>query len=44
VEDHERDRLFQAHGVKTVQHFDAGECWEDPDKVVKKFLFLLDKA
>lgn len=44
VDDHERDRLFQAHGIKIVQHFDAGECYESADAVVKKFLFLLDRA
>jgi len=43
VEDHERDRLFLAHGIKLVQHFDAGECFENADGVVKKFLYLLDK-
>jgi hypothetical protein len=42
VEDHERDRLFMAHGIKLVQHFDAVECFNSPDQVVKKFLFLLE--
>ena len=41
VEDHERDRLFKAHGIRVVEHFDAGECWEDADGVVKRFLYLL---
>jgi hypothetical protein len=44
VDDHERDRLFNAHGIMFVQHFDAGECYESADTVVKKFLFLLDKS
>src|SRR5262249_6680421 len=44
VEDHERDRLFHAHGIKIIQHFDAGECYENADAVVKKFLFLLDQS
>jgi hypothetical protein len=44
VEDHERDRLFLAHGVKLVQHFDAGECFENAEGVVKKFLYLLERA
>lgn len=41
VEDHERDRLFLAHGIKLVQHFDAGECFENAKGVVEKFLYLL---
>ncbi len=44
VEDHERDRLFQAHGIKLVQHFDAGECFENAGGIVKKFLFLLERS
>ena len=41
VEDHERARLFQAHGILLVQHFDGGECFENADGVVDKFLYLL---
>jgi hypothetical protein len=41
IYDYERDRLFQAHGILLVQHFDAGECWENADGVVEKFLYLL---
>jgi hypothetical protein len=41
VEDHERDRLFKAHGIRVVEHFDASECWENADGVVKRFLYLL---
>ena len=44
TEDHERDRLFLAHGIRLVQHFDAGECFETAPAVVKKFLYLLDQA
>src|SRR5262249_11934588 len=44
VDDHERDRLFLAHGIKLVQHFDAGECFENAEGVVKKFLYLLGQA
>jgi hypothetical protein len=44
AEDHERDRLFQAHGILLVQHFAAGECWENADGVVRKFLELLKKT
>jgi hypothetical protein len=41
VEDHERARLFQAHGILLVQLFDGGECFENADGVVDKFLYLL---
>ncbi len=37
----ERARLFKAHGIRLVEHFDAGNCWENPDGVVKRFLSLL---
>ena len=39
--DHERDRPFHFHGAHKVQRFDAGECFESPDVVVKKFIALL---
>lgn len=39
--DHERDRPFHFHGAKIVQRFDAGECFENADGVVRKFLALL---
>jgi hypothetical protein len=41
VHDDKRARLFKAHGIRVVEHFDAGDCWEDADGVVKKFLYLL---
>ena len=41
VEDHERDRLFRAHGIKVVEHFDAGECYNEPKNVVARFLAIL---
>jgi hypothetical protein len=41
--DHERDRLFKAHGISVIEHFDQGECWENAEGVVKKFLYLLRK-
>jgi hypothetical protein len=41
--DHERDRPFHFHGAHKVQRFDAGDCFENPDGVVKKFLSLLRK-
>lgn len=43
AKDHERDRLFKLHGILLVEHFDASECWENADGVVKKFLELLRK-
>ena len=42
--DHERDRPFHFHGAYKVQRFDAGECFENPDAVVKKFLALLKRS
>jgi hypothetical protein len=41
VEDHERDRLFKVHGIRVVERFDASECWQNADGVVKRFLYLL---
>jgi hypothetical protein len=41
VHDDERARLFKAHGIRMVEHFDAGDCWENADGVVKQFLYLL---
>jgi hypothetical protein len=41
VDDDERARLFKAHGIRLVEHFDAGDCLEDADGVVKRFLYLL---
>jgi hypothetical protein len=44
VEDHERDRLFRSHGVRVVEHFDATECYESSDDVVRRFLMILKAA
>jgi hypothetical protein len=41
VDDDERARLFKAHGIRLVEHFDAGDCLEDADGVVRRFLYLL---
>jgi hypothetical protein len=41
VEDHERDRFFRLHGIPVVEHYDAAECFENADKVVQQFLFLV---
>jgi hypothetical protein len=43
VEDHKRDRDFYAYGIQIVLHFDAAECYQQPDRVVKQFLALLTK-
>ena len=44
VEDHERDRLFRTYGVRVVEHFDSGECFENAKGVVERFLEILRKA
>lgn len=44
VHDHERDRLFQQHGVRVASHFDATDCFVTPDKVVSEFLTILNQA
>jgi hypothetical protein len=43
-QDHERDRLFRAHGILVVEHFDANECRGDPGGVVRRFLGILSQA
>jgi hypothetical protein len=42
--DHARDRLFKLHGIHLVEHYDATECYENPQRVVKQFLYLLSQA
>ncbi|MCA9078631.1 MAG: hypothetical protein KDA93_26630 [Planctomycetaceae bacterium] len=42
--DHERDRLFKHHGIQLIEHFDAAECFENAQGVVKKFLYLLARS
>jgi very-short-patch-repair endonuclease len=44
ADDHDRDRLFRAHGILHIERFDAAECFENSDRVVKKFLYLLKTA
>lgn len=44
VNDHKRDRLFKAHGITIVEHYDAKECFEHPDSVVQEFLKILSQA
>lgn len=41
TDDHKRDRDFLTHGIRVVQHYDASECYQRPDKVVENFLNLL---
>jgi hypothetical protein len=41
TDDHTRDRLFKAYGIRVIEHFDAAECWENADGVVEQFLRLL---
>ncbi len=44
AEDHARDRLFKAHGLTVVEHYDAKPCYEIPDVVVKNFLSILENS
>lgn len=41
--DHERDRLFQQHGVKVTQRFAAEDCYNNAPGIVQRFLTLLDR-
>jgi hypothetical protein len=41
AQDHDRDRLFQMHGVRLTQHYTAKDCFDAPHKVVDGFLKLL---
>lgn len=41
AQDHERDRLFQYHGIHVTQRFTAKECYNDAPNVVRRFLTLL---
>ena len=38
-----RDRVWQRHGVKLVQHYDSKRAYSQPDGVVQDFLKLLEK-
>ncbi len=44
VHDHERDRLFNNYRILVTQHFDADECFENAEGVVRKFLDILKKS
>lgn len=41
AKDHARDRLFRAHGIRFIEHYDATTCYKEPDRVVREFLALL---
>lgn len=41
--DHDRDRLFQHHGIKVTHRFPAERCYSDASGVVREFLALLDQ-
>ncbi len=42
ADDHERDRLFKRYGIRVIERFDATRCWNEPDKVVREFLEILN--
>ncbi len=41
-EDHKRDRLFKAYGIRVVERFSSTECLQNSSTVVQQFLFLLE--
>ena len=43
AEDHERQRLFQHHGIRVFQRYRSSTCYDDPHGVVREFLQLLSK-
>jgi len=43
AKDHERDRLFQSHGIRVTQRYTTKQCIENPRGVVQEFLGLLKK-
>lgn len=43
AKDHDRDRLFQSHGIRVVQRYTAKRCIENPRGVIQEFLGLLKK-
>ena len=44
AKDHARDRLFKLHGISFVEHFEATDCYENPERVVQQFLYLLSQV
>jgi hypothetical protein len=43
VEEEERARTFRRHGIRVVEHYDAGRCFTEPREVVADFLRLLER-
>lgn len=43
TQDHARDRLFKHHGIVLIEHYDAQDCYNRPDAVVREFLDTLAK-
>jgi len=41
AKDHDRDRLFEAYGIKTIERYPWKRCYADPNGVVQNFLQLL---
>jgi hypothetical protein len=41
AKDHDRDRLFEAYGVRTIERYPWKRCFDDPNGVVQSFLHLL---
>jgi hypothetical protein len=44
VFDPESDRFLKAQGIQIIEHYDAEQCWEQPDIVVQDFLEILSQA
>lgn len=40
-EDHERDRIFRINGIFLIERFDARDCFNNPERVVSRFLTIL---
>ncbi|MEH2430715.1 MAG: pentapeptide repeat-containing protein [Nostoc sp.] len=43
VDEQERERFFQHHGIRVIQRFDAKSCEDKPHEVVREFLQLIEK-
>jgi hypothetical protein len=41
AKDHDRDRLFEAYGIKAIERYPWQRCYDDPNGVVRNFLELL---
>lgn len=44
MRDHDRARLFKDYGLICFEFYDAKECYNNPDEVVRRFLELLDRS